>query len=381
MPDPSQVAALRLYRTRRVGPVTYQELMRLFKTPEEALRRLPELIAAGGSKPLVLWSRGKAESELRALEAMGGRLLRWSDKEWPSLLRFSGAPPILLALGYPHLFERKAVAIVGSRNATSNGCRLAERIASDLASAGWLVVSGLARGIDRAAHEGSLLEGTAAVLAGGIDIPYPDENKGLYEKIVASGVIVSEAPMGSASHSRHFPRRNRIVSGISHGTLVVEAAKGSGSLITAGFASEQGRVVMAVPGSPLDERAQGCNALLREGAHLVESSDDVINVLKNNIVVKEYLGEPPGEEIEESPARIPSETEHQRVRGKVLSLLGASPTEIDALAHQSDEVPRLVHLVLLELELSGEIERLAGDKVVRVLSPSTGSGRGHGSKS
>ncbi|MDA7981471.1 MAG: DNA-processing protein DprA [Alphaproteobacteria bacterium] len=372
MADENQISSLMLYRTPRVGPMTYRELLRVFSTPEMALENLPALMERAGRKPLQLYPRSRAEEELNTLASLGGRLMIEGDSDWPDLLSFDAAPPMLMVRGLPHLLERRAVAIVGARDATTNGCRLAEQIGADMAAAGWLVVSGMARGIDTAAHVGALLEGTAAILAGGVDVPYPAENEGLYEKIILSGLVASEAPMGAAPAARHFPRRNRIVSGLAHGTLVIEAAKGSGSLITAGYASEQGRVVMAVPGSPLDERSQGCNSLIREGAFLVENADDVIEILAREAGVKsaERLGQPEMPLLESvDEVKLPTSAEHSRIRERVLSLMGASATEVSALVHQSEEFPRLVHLVLLELELSGEIERLAGDKVIRIMLP------------
>ena len=360
-----QLAALRLYRTRHVGPITYYELMRVFGTPLRAMEALPELTARGG-KALTIHDEKKAKEELDTLGTLGGRLMLCTDTDWPSALSFEDAPPLLLALGNIGLLERPAVGIVGTRDATVNGLRVAREISEELAANGWLVVSGMARGIDSAAHEGALLEGTAAVLASGVDVAYPEENTVLYEKIIATGIALSEAPLGQQALQRYFPRRNRIISGLSRGVVIVEAALKSGSLITAEYANEQGREVMAVPGSPLDPRAKGSNQLLRDGAAIVESGQDVLSVLHHarsdrEGSLKEWhksLGA-----AADAPL-LPPEDERAKVRTQIRSLLGANEVWLSDLVSTSGLPSRTVYIALLELELAGVVSRLSGDKVI-----------------
>jgi len=264
-----RAAWLRLIRIENVGPVTFRHLLRRYGTAAKALGALPDLARRGGRRrPVVIPPAAEIAAELDAIDSLGARAIALCEPEYPPSLRaIEDAPPLLLCLGHVHLLRKPAVAIVGARNASANGRRLAERIASDLATQGLVVVSGLARGIDAAAHGGALEGGTIAVMAGGPDVFYPEENVGLYREIDERGAIVGEMPPGTVPQARHFPRRNRLVSGLALGTLVVEAAPRSGSLITARLALEQGREVMAVPGSPLDPRARGCNDLLRQGGH------------------------------------------------------------------------------------------------------------------
>ncbi len=372
-PSPSsyaeQLAALRLYRTRHVGPITYYELMRVFGSPTRALKALPELTARGG-KSLTIYNDKQAQNELDALGQLSGRLMLCTDTDWPSALSFEDAPPLLLALGNIGLLERPAVGIVGTRDATANGLRVARDMAEELAANGWLVVSGMARGIDSAAHEGALLEGTAAILASGVDVAYPEENSELYEKIVATGVVLSEAPLGQQALQRYFPRRNRIISGLSRGVVIVEAALKSGSLITAEYANEQGREVMAVPGSPLDPRAKGSNQLLRDGAAIVESAQDVLTVLhharsEREVHLKEWhksLG------MASDAPLLPSGDERAKVRDKICSLLGANEVWLSDLIETSGFPSRMVYIALLELELAGLVHRVAGDRVIARVS-------------
>jgi len=261
--------------------------------------------------------------------------------------------------------ERPAIAVVGARNASANGRRLAQQLASDLGQGDYLVVSGMARGIDAAAHQGALDNGTAAVLAGGIDVVYPEENRGLYEEIVERGVVLSEMPLGTVPQSRHFPRRNRLISGLSLGVVVVEATPRSGSLITARLALEQGREVFAVPGSPLDPRARGCNNLLRQGAVLVESAENVTEALRGMLrtpleqpPVRQFMGPGPGE-----MAPLADESELSEARQTVEDLLGPNPVTIDQLVRTSELPLAVLMESLLELELAGRIERQAGQRV------------------
>lgn len=250
---------LRLIRSENVGPITFKQLLRQFGSAKLALERLPDLARRGGRrKPIRVPTITEVRDEAGKLESLGGCLLCSCEPDYPiPLAAIDDAPPVLSLLGHPHLLARPAVAVVGARNASINGRKLARDVSAGLAEAGYLVVSGMARGIDTAAHEAALSGGTAAVVAGGVDIVYPEENRSLYENICQNGVVLAEQPLGTEPQARHFPRRNRIVSGVSLGILVVEAAPRSGSLITARFALEQGREVFAVPGSPLDPREKG----------------------------------------------------------------------------------------------------------------------------
>jgi DNA processing protein len=277
-----RLAWLRLIRSENIGPVNFRRLLARFGTAEAAIAALPDLVRRGGrSRPIKLYPREAAESELSALETLGGRLIAVIEPDYPpALAALEDAPPVISALGDLGLLQRKSVAVVGARNASANGRRLARDLAAGLGTAGFVVTSGMARGIDAAAHVGALETGTVAVVAGGLDVVYPPENEALYGEILARGLLVSEMPPATVPQAGHFPRRNRLISGMSLGVLVVEAARRSGSLITARYALEQGREVLAVPGSPLDPRARGCNDLLRQGAVLVESAEDVVEALE-----------------------------------------------------------------------------------------------------
>src|ERR1700687_4348735 len=265
MTDDERLARLRLIRSETIGTKTYWDLLNRYGSAREAIAALPALARQSG-KPRPVISLDEAKREVEALRAAGGDLIVCGEPAYPSALAAVDAPPPLLSVrGSTGLLQRDMVAVVGARNASALGARFARQMAGDLGAAGFVVASGLARGIDTAAHKGSLATGTCAVMGGGIDVIYPPENKALYEEIVATGVAVSEMPFGLQPTAQHFPRRNRIISGLARGVVVVEAAEYSGSLITARLAGEQGRDVFAVPGSPLDPRAKGTNGLLRQG--------------------------------------------------------------------------------------------------------------------
>ncbi|MGH7092903.1 MAG: DNA-processing protein DprA, partial [Stellaceae bacterium] len=272
---------MRLVRTETVGPVTFYALLRRFGSAGEALAQLPHLPRGGnGGRPVSALPRAEAERELAALDRLGARLVCWGEPDYPALLaEIDDAPPVLSVLGDPELLRRPMVAIVGARNASANGRRIAHDLAAGLGTAGIVVISGMARGIDAAGHAGALDTGSVAVVAGGVDVVYPEENRGLYRALAERGAIVAELPPGTEPQARHFPRRNRIISGMALGIAVVEAAARSGSLITARFALEQGREVFAVPGSPLDPRCRGTNDLLRSGATLTENAGDIVTQL------------------------------------------------------------------------------------------------------
>lgn len=361
--ETEHIAWLRLIRSENVGPITFRQLLSRFGTAERAVAALPDLAAkAGRRKSLRVYPQADAEDELARLAGFGGRLLACCEPDYPpALAALDDSPPVLQCLGSTSLGSRPAVAIVGARNASANGRRIAETLARDLANAGLLVASGLARGIDSAAHQGAGAKSTAAVLAGGVDVIYPPENESLYDEIREAGLILAEMPFGTRPQARHFPRRNRIISGMSLATLVVEAAPRSGSLITARYALEQGREVMAVPGSPLDPRARGCNALIRQGACLVESAEDVMEVISPLLsprlprALRPASGPTAAPETRESDIEI--------ARDGLLELLGATPVMVDELIRRCQVSPAVVTMALLELELAGRLERLPGNRV------------------
>ncbi|MQP64837.1 DNA-protecting protein DprA [Niveispirillum sp. SYP-B3756] len=354
---------LRLIRTENVGPITFARLLERFGTAAAALAALPDLARKGGrQQPLRIPPKAEIERELAALEKRGARLICKGEAEYPRpLANVDDAPPVLTVLGFPALLARPCVGIVGARNASIVGRKMAEKLAHDLAEAGFTVVSGLARGIDTAAHEGSLAKGTAAVVAGGIDIIYPPENEALYRELAQRGAIIAESPLGTEPQARHFPRRNRLISGLSLGVVVVEAALKSGSLITARFAAEQGRDVFAVPGSPLDPRAQGCNRLIKEGAGLVETAEDVILALRNASLSP--LSEPPGGLFRGGPGAAPDEKMVDKARAIVVESLSPTPVLIDELVRGCQLSAGVVLTILLELELAGRLQRHPGGRV------------------
>ncbi len=357
MSDQDRIARLRLARSDKIGAITYSRLIQRFGTAEAALAALPELAARGGGRPLRVASQGDAERELAAVERSGGRHLFRDLAPYPRLLdEVEGAPPVLIVKGQLALFDRPAVALVGARNASAAVVRFARQLALALAEAGVLVISGLARGIDAAAHQGALDHATAAVVAGGIDIFYPPENEALQRAIGERGVLLSEMPLGVEPRARHFPRRNRIIAGLALGTVVVEAAPRSGSLITARLAADYGREVMAVPGSPLDPRAQGCNQLIRGGATLIQSAEDIIESLPPMDIGRVA---PPAERLAPSEPADVADTE----RASIVALLGPVAVPVDELVRQSGHSPAVIQTVLLELDLAGQLEHHAGGRI------------------
>lgn len=359
--DTQRRAWLRLARTQNVGPVTFAAIIARYPDPIEALAEVPRLARRGGGRDLHVPSDDEARKELDALARLGGRMIAACEPDFPQgLAALEAPPPLINALGHPSLLQRDMVAIVGARNASALGRKFAQTIAGELGNASLVIASGLARGIDTAAHEGSLATGTCAVVAGGIDIVYPPENQALHARIRAEGVIVSEMPPGTTPQARHFPRRNRIISGLSRGVIIAEAAEGSGSLITANYALEQNREVFAVPGSPLDPRAKGTNRLIREGATLTESAQDVLNVLRPILGAgfcdpARALGPPLGTKA--------AEAEADTIRHQVLELLGPAPVEVDEIIRRTKASAAAVLIVLLELELAGRLSRHPGNKV------------------
>ncbi len=348
-------ARIRLLRSPNIGPVSYAHLLRRFGDAQAALEALPDLAARGG-RPYRAAPTARIEQEIAAVRKAGARYLFHDMPDYPALLRESaGAPPILTVRGDTNLAKPTVVAIVGARNASAAAIKLAGDFAAALTEAGLVVASGLARGIDGAAHRGSF-PATIGVIASGIDIAYPPQHAELQERIAEQGLLIAEQPPGTEPRGSHFPSRNRIIAGLAAGTLVVEAAPRSGSLITARLAAEAGREVMAIPGSPLEPRAHGCNQLIRDGAVLVQSPDDVIELVNG------FDGQPrsrfreaplaydPGEELAEEPADI-------------AGLLSPAPVAVDELIRQSGEGAAAVQLALLELEIAGRLVRHAGGRV------------------
>jgi DNA processing protein len=353
-----QIARLRLIRSDNVGPVTYFQLLARFGSAEAALSAIPDLAARGGGRAPRLASRAQVEREIEAVARLGAAYLFLGSPDYPPLLaELETAPPALIVKGHRHLLSRQVIGMVGARNASAAACRFARQLAQGLGEAGAVVASGLARGIDSAAHDGSLATGTIGVIAGGIDIVYPPENEARQQAIAEQGLLIAEQPPGTEPRARHFPYRNRIIAGLAHGTVVVEAAPKSGSLITARYAAEFGREVMAVPGSPLDPRAQGCNQLIREGATLVQNADDVLEAIGPL-----HLGPLAQERRGYGQAPVPPDAEETE-RRLVTDLLGPTPVAVDEIVRQSGLAPAVVQTVLLELELAGRLERHAGGRV------------------
>jgi DNA processing protein len=375
-PSAGTIDKLRLARTSGVGPLTYQRLMPQGASATDALEALPGLARAGGRAAMDIHSRQAAEKEMDALHRLGGRMIFLHDPDYPPLLTLlPDAPPLLSILGNAQpMGTARTIGIVGARNASSNGQRMAEALATDLASRGVVVVSGLARGIDAAAHEGALAVGqTVAAIAGGLDIPYPPEHAALQTRIAERGAVVAEAPLGTAPQSRHFPRRNRIIAGLSLGLVVVEAALRSGSLITAGLAQDNDRELFAVPGSPLDPRCHGSNDLIRQGAHLTEGAADVLAHLPDHpgrrglgrlpLFARDApdgFAEPPAPEPDYPPIDL------ARARSRVLELLGPSPTDIDDVIRRSQFPAGAVMAALSQLELALRIEIIPGNRALLI---------------
>jgi DNA processing protein len=351
---------LRLIRSENVGPRTFRTLVNHYGSARAALERLPELARRGGaSRPGRICPLEDAEREIENGNRIGIALLAPGEQGYPPRLALIDDPPPLLGVrGTYNIAMRPMIGIVGSRNASGAGLKFAQTIAHDLADAGFVITSGLARGIDQAAHRASLAGGTIAVLAGGHDRIYPPEHENLLASIIdAGGGAISEMPFGHTPRARDFPRRNRLISGAALGVLIVEAAHRSGSLITARFANEQGREVFAVPGSPLDPRASGTNDLIKQGATLTTSAADIINAVTP---IMERPIELPMEEDElQHEDHEPQETDRARIAG----LLGPSPVGIDDLVRMTDTSPAIVRTVLLELEMAGRLERHGGGLV------------------
>ncbi len=367
--DAERLDWLRLIRTENVGPRIFRHVLQRFGSAAAALAALPTLSRRGGRlSGIAVCSREAAEREFDALAAVGARLIAFIEADYPPALSpIDDAPPLISVIGDASLLLKPAIAVVGSRNASLNGRRLAASLARDLGAAGVVVVSGLARGIDAAAHSAALETGTVAVLAGGVDVVYPEENRELYTKVARAGVLVSEIAPGVHPQARHFPQRNRVISGLSLGVIVVEAAVRSGALITTRFALEQGREVFAVPGSPLDPRSRGANGLIRQGAVLVEEADHVLQCLQPTfeprapVVVEEHSGPRRSEVVGDSGL--------DDAREAIVRALSPAPATVDEVIRSCQLSPAVVTTVLLEWELAGRLERHPGNRVALVMGP------------
>ena len=360
-----KIAWLRLIRSDNVGPVTFRDLINHFGSAETALAMLPELSRRGGSsRQIRVASQAEAERELEVATRFGARFIGIGEPDYPDALRqIDGAPPLLAVKGDTRVLSPPSIGIVGSRNASIHGVKFAAMIARDCGRAGYSIVSGLARGIDAAAHKASLQTGTIAALAGGLDKPYPPENFGLLDEICGGGgIAVSEMPFGWEPRARDFPRRNRLIAGIALGVVIVEAAKRSGSLITARLAGEFGRLVFAVPGSPLDMRCQGTNGLLKDGAIVTTEPADVLEALAP-LTRRDLFSLPQVEEPESVGAQAGPAMPGDDDRARVIEALGPSPVETDELIRHTGLPASSVYLILLELDLAGRLQRHSGGLV------------------
>jgi DNA processing protein len=358
--DEERISWLRLSRSENIGPVTFRSLMQRFGSASAAITNLPELAKRGGKRQAVgIYPKSAAEDDIERAASVGASFVTTNERGYPPYLRhIHAAPPLICVAGNLDLAPQDAVAIVGARNASALGLKFTRMIAQRMAEAGLLVVSGLARGIDTAAHETTLKTGTVAVIAGGIDHFYPPENEKLQRAIMEMGLLITEMVPGMAPKAEHFPRRNRIISGMSRAVIVVEAAMKSGSLITARLANEQGREVFAVPGSPLDPRSQGTNKLIKEGANILTSAEDVIEVLSAvRPPSNQVFLEPPENDLLHEPEIAPGDRE------RILSLLSPTETPTDDIIRESGVEPHHVMAILLELEVAGRAIRQSGGTV------------------
>jgi DNA processing protein len=365
--DEQRLDWLRLTRSENVGPRTFSALVQRYGSARAALNALPELARRGGSaRAIRVCPRADAEREIETAQRCGAQFIASSEAAYPHrLAQIDSAPPLIAVRGSLAALARPMIAIVGSRNASAAGLKFTERLTRDLGAAGFVIASGLARGIDAAAHRASLGTGTVAALAGGHDRIYPPEHQDLLEAILSGGAAISEMPFGWEPRARDFPRRNRIISGLSLGVVIVEAAQRSGSLITARMALEQGREVFAVPGSPVDPRAEGTNGLLKQGATLVTEAQDVIAVLEPIIghVQDGYLRDTPLREPDQAEGAPPAGEPDGDARGRIIALLSSAPVGLDDLTRMSGTPPGVVRTILIELELAGRIAWHGGDRV------------------
>lgn len=354
-----RIAWIRLARSQNVGSRTFFELLRIFKTPEEALSNIPKLAERGGRRgAIIIPSKRMAEQEMEQCKNFGSSMILACDQGYPELLlEISDPPPIITTKGITELLKSKKIAIVGTRNASINYCNFAKTLANGLASNGYIVTSGLAKGIDASAHLGSINYGTIGVIAGGINHIYPEENRAIYEMLYKNGLIISEQAFGKVPLAKYFPQRNRIISGLCYGVVIIEAAKKSGTLITAKFALDQGREVFAVPGFPMDPRAKGTNYLIKQGAILVEDVNDVLREMNNIAYKKQEWNDNGGKFFFNNNAIDIDEKELNKYRTILISRLSYSPVGIEELTKSLSIPFNFISLLILELELAGRVER------------------------
>ena len=359
MKEAEKLAALRLIRTKTIGPMTYSLLVARYGSASEAVRAIPE-IAKRQNRTIALARLDECKSIIEEVEQAGAQMIVKGEESYPPhLAHFDDAPPILFAKGHIALAHRPMIAIVGARNASINAMNITAAWAGELGNHGFTVISGLARGIDRAAHIGALKTGTIGVLGSGIDIIYPHENKDLFTEMSEQGLIITEMMPGTKPSPRNFPARNRIIASMTNAVLVVEAAEKSGSLITAREMGERGGEIMALPGSPFDKRAAGCNQLIKEGAHLIASVSDIIDILDKPIQEPPPLfGINSRQDLSHLDEKVVQETAMCIIKNMTIE-----PVDIDELARWCHVSAQLVQVALLELELSGLILRLAGNRV------------------
>lgn len=379
--EQERLERLQLLRSPRVGPITFRHLLKKFGSARKALLALPELAVRGGAKNKIKpKSKAQASEEIARVDKLGGKMIFWGEENYPqNLFVLNDAPPVITVFGQAQLILKPSISIVGTRNASANGLRFAAKIAKECGEGGYVVVSGMARGVDTAANSAAIENGSVAVLAGGADNIYPYDNRKLYYSLVDRGAIVSEMPVGFAPTARHFPRRNRIIAGLALGTVIIEAAQKSGAMITARYALEQGREVFAVPGSPNDERSKGPNELIRDGAYLVAEADDIINVLNRRKKVSERLKyrHITQAEIYSKLDDVISENENKyitneikrkeedKIREQIFDLTSFEPTPIDDIIRLIMSDAPKVQSALLEMELAGRVVRAAGNCIVR----------------
>lgn len=359
--DKEKLFWLRLIRSEKVGPITFWQLLHRYKTAEQALTALSNSIKHGNHK-YRLATEAEVEKELKAHQKGGFMLLPADDPTFPQMLRaLPDCPPFISVYGQLDILNQPTLGIVGARNSSLNGRQFAEKMAVDLGKAGWKTASGLARGIDRFAHQGALPYGTVAVIAGGADIIYPPEHKDLYHAIAKTGAVISEMPLSLFPSAGHFPRRNRLISGLSRGVIIIEAAMKSGSLITARTALEQGRELFAVPGSPLDPRCRGTNNLIRQGAGLVESAEDVLSMMAGPCV--------PGlRDDTAKPFAQPPDLDWDTLETDIFQDLSPTPVSLDAIIERHAVPPQTILTLMLEWELEGRIQRHPGNMVSLMVS-------------
>jgi len=363
MDQAEQMARLRLIRTRNIGPMTYGLLMRRYGSATDAVAAIPAMAKRGG-RHISLASLASAKAELELIDAAGAVLL-WRDSEYypDRLAQYDDAPACVTAKGNLHLLNQPMIAIVGARNASINAQRHAQKMAAELGQNGYIIVSGMARGIDTAAHRGALPTGTIGVVAGGIDMIYPPENADLFDQVAATGLLLAEMPPGTHPTPRHFPIRNRVIASLTLGVVVAEAVHRSGSLITARGAANRGSDVMAVPGSPLDPRSDGCNRLIRDGATLVQNAADVVECISRQTNVEMLPSAP---EWTDGMRQTIDQTAVDNVRVSLLRDLSFDPVTIDDLIGWYEQPAPVVWVAILELEIAGLVTRHYGNRVARI---------------